>query len=185
MRSSRPAETETGGQSVTTSMPPLTRRPEWTALQDHYRKIQDVHLRTLCAGDPQRGERLTLEAAGLYLDYSKHRITDETLRLLVTLAESSGLRHRIDAMFRGDRINNILRHANVGRRGRTIDAETTPLRNPEHYRYELNIADIAEVWRRGSVVASWLLDLAAMALIEQPELKTFSGRVSDSGEGRW
>jgi 6-phosphogluconate dehydrogenase len=80
---------------------------------------------------------------------------------------------------------NILRHANVGSRGRTIDAETTPLRNPEHYRYELNIADIAEVWRRGSVVASWLLDLAAMALTEQPELKTFSGRVSDSGEGRW
>ena len=90
---------------MTTSMPPLTRRPEWTALQDHYRKIQDVHLRTLFAGDPQRGERLTLEAAGLYLDYSKHRITDETLRLLVTLAESSGLRHRIDAMFRGDKIN--------------------------------------------------------------------------------
>jgi len=90
---------------VTTSMPPPTRRPEWTARQDHYRKIQDVHLRTLCAGDPQRGERLTLEAAGLYLDYSEHRITDETLRLLVTLAESSGLRHRIDAMFRGDRIN--------------------------------------------------------------------------------
>ena len=80
---------------------------------------------------------------------------------------------------------NILSHANVGSRGRTIDAETTPLRNPEHYRYEMNLADIAEVWRRGSVVASWLLDLAAMALFEQPDLKTFSGRVSDSGEGRW
>ena len=80
---------------------------------------------------------------------------------------------------------NILRHANVGTRGRTIDAETTPLRNPEQYRYDLNLADIAEVWRRGSVVASWLLDLAAMALIEQPDLTTFSGRVSDSGEGRW
>jgi 6-phosphogluconate dehydrogenase len=80
---------------------------------------------------------------------------------------------------------NILRHADVGNRGRTIDAETTPLRNPDHYRYELNLADIAEVWRRGSVVASWLLDLSAMALIEQPDLTTFSGRVSDSGEGRW
>ncbi len=80
---------------------------------------------------------------------------------------------------------NILRHADVGRRGRTIDAETTPLRNPEHYQYELNLPDVAEVWRRGSVVASWLLDLAAMALLEQPELKSFSGRVSDSGEGRW
>jgi 6-phosphogluconate dehydrogenase len=80
---------------------------------------------------------------------------------------------------------NILRHANVGRVGRTIDAETTPLRNPELYQYELNLPDVAEVWRRGSVVASWLLDLAAMALLEQPELKNFSGRVSDSGEGRW
>jgi 6-phosphogluconate dehydrogenase len=80
---------------------------------------------------------------------------------------------------------NILRHADVGRRGRTIDAETTPLRNPEHYQYDLHIADIAELWRRGSVVASWLLDLAAMALLEQPDLAGFSGRVSDSGEGRW
>ncbi len=80
---------------------------------------------------------------------------------------------------------NILSHADVGRRGRTIDAETTPLRNPEHYQYELNLPDIAEVWRRGSVVASWLLDLAAIALLEQPDLKGFSGRVSDSGEGRW
>ncbi len=80
---------------------------------------------------------------------------------------------------------NILRHADVGRRGRTIDAETTPLRNPEHYQYELNLPDVAEVWRRGSVVASWLLDLAAIALLEQPDLKGFSGRVSDSGEGRW
>jgi 6-phosphogluconate dehydrogenase len=80
---------------------------------------------------------------------------------------------------------NILHHANVGSRDHVIDAETTPLRNPEHYRYDMNIADIAEVWRRGSVVASWLLDLAAMALVEQPDLKSFSGRVADSGEGRW
>jgi 6-phosphogluconate dehydrogenase len=80
---------------------------------------------------------------------------------------------------------NILRHANVGDRGRTIDAETTPLRSPEHYKYTFNLADITELWRRGSVVASWLLDLAAMALVEQPDLKTFSGRVADSGEGRW
>jgi 6-phosphogluconate dehydrogenase len=80
---------------------------------------------------------------------------------------------------------NILRHANVGTRGRTIDAETTPLRNPEHYRYDFNLPDIAEVWRRGSVVASWLLDLTASALIKDPELAKFTGRVSDSGEGRW
>ncbi len=80
---------------------------------------------------------------------------------------------------------NVLKHANVGKRGRTIDAETTPLRNPEHYQYDFNLADVAEVWRRGSVVASWLLDLTASALAEQPDLKMYSGRVSDSGEGRW
>ena len=66
-----------------------------------------------------------------------------------------------------------------------MDAETTPLRNPEHYQYDLNLPDIAEVWRRGSVIASWLLDLTAGALVQSPELKEFSGRVSDSGEGRW
>jgi len=80
---------------------------------------------------------------------------------------------------------NILRHANAGLHTRTVDAETTPLRNPEHYQYELNLADIAEVWRRGSVVASWLLDLTASALTASPGLDNFSGRVSDSGEGRW
>jgi 6-phosphogluconate dehydrogenase len=80
---------------------------------------------------------------------------------------------------------NILRHANVGQRGRTIDAETTPLRNPEHYRYDFNLPDIAEVWRRGSVIASWLLDLTASALLKDPDLGKFAGRVADSGEGRW
>ncbi len=80
---------------------------------------------------------------------------------------------------------NILRHANVGERDQTVDAETTPLRNPEHYRYNLNIRDISEVWRRGSVIASWLLDLTAGALLEDPDLSGFTGRVSDSGEGRW
>jgi 6-phosphogluconate dehydrogenase len=66
-----------------------------------------------------------------------------------------------------------------------VDAETTPLRNPEHYQYDFNLADITEVWRRGSVVASWLLDLTAISLLEQPTLASFSGHVSDSGEGRW
>ncbi len=80
---------------------------------------------------------------------------------------------------------NILKHANVGKSGRAVDAETTPLRNPEHYQYDLNLPDIAEVWRRGSVIASWLLDLTALALLKSPELANFSGRVSDSGEGRW
>lgn len=80
---------------------------------------------------------------------------------------------------------NILKHANVGKKTAAADAETTPLRNPEHYQYDFNLADVAEVWRRGSVIASWLLDLTAIALFEQPDLAKFSGRVSDSGEGRW
>ncbi len=80
---------------------------------------------------------------------------------------------------------NVLKHANAGSRTREVDAETTPLRNPEHYQYDFNLADVAEVWRRGSVVASWLLDLTAISLLEQPSLEKFSGRVSDSGEGRW
>jgi 6-phosphogluconate dehydrogenase len=79
----------------------------------------------------------------------------------------------------------VLKAANVGKKPAPIDAETTPLRDPEHYKYELNLADITEVWRRGSVVASWLLDLTAGALIQDPALARFSGRVSDSGEGRW
>jgi 6-phosphogluconate dehydrogenase len=80
---------------------------------------------------------------------------------------------------------NILKHANVGKTKREVDAETTPLRQPEHYQYDLHLPDIAEVWRRGSVVASWLLDLTAISLHESPDLAGFSGRVSDSGEGRW
>jgi len=80
----------------------------------------------------------------------------------------------------------ILRSANVGKReDHSADAETTPLRDPEHYQYDLNLADIAEVWRRGSVIASWLLDLSASALVKDPKLEGFAGRVSDSGEGRW
>ena len=80
---------------------------------------------------------------------------------------------------------NVLHHANEGNEQRTVDAETSPLRNPEHYQYDFNIADITELWRRGSVIASWLLDLTAIALAESPNLEGFSGRVSDSGEGRW
>jgi 6-phosphogluconate dehydrogenase len=80
---------------------------------------------------------------------------------------------------------NILRHADAGNEKGVVDAETTPLRNPEYYRYDLNLADITEVWRRGSVVASWLLDLAARSLIDSPDLAKYAGHVSDSGEGRW
>jgi 6-phosphogluconate dehydrogenase len=79
----------------------------------------------------------------------------------------------------------VLRAANVGKRQGDVDAETTPLRDPEHYQYDLDLADIAEVWRRGSVIASWLLDLTANSLVADPNLAKFAGRVSDSGEGRW
>jgi 6-phosphogluconate dehydrogenase len=79
----------------------------------------------------------------------------------------------------------ILKSANVGKKEHVVDAETTPLRDPEHYQYDLNLPDVAEVWRRGSVIASWLLDLTASALLQDPALSQFAGRVSDSGEGRW
>jgi 6-phosphogluconate dehydrogenase len=80
---------------------------------------------------------------------------------------------------------NILKNANIGKGQHEVDAETTPLRNPEHYQYDFNLADVAEVWRRGSVVSSWLLDLTAQALATDPQLEKFGGKVSDSGEGRW
>ncbi len=80
---------------------------------------------------------------------------------------------------------SVLRSANVGKKQRATDAETTPLRDPEHYQYDLDLRDIAEVWRRGSVIASWLLDLTAASLVQDPSLAQFAGRVSDSGEGRW
>src|SRR5438034_576502 len=90
---------------MTAGIAPLTARPAWKALAAHHEKVRDLHLRTLFEHDPKRGERLTAEAAGLYLDYSKNRVTDETLDLLLQLAEESGLRARIDAMFGGERIN--------------------------------------------------------------------------------
>ena len=80
---------------------------------------------------------------------------------------------------------NILKHANVGLKDHAVDAETTPLRDPDHYKFDFDLAAVSEVWRRGSVVASWLLDLTAASLLESPGLENFSGRVSDSGEGRW
>jgi glucose-6-phosphate isomerase len=91
--------------AMTTNRIPLTQRDSWKALQAHYEQIKDVHLRDLFNQNPQRGDRLKLEACGLYLDYSKNRITDDTLKLLVRLAEDRGLRERINAMFRGEHIN--------------------------------------------------------------------------------
>ena len=90
---------------VATVKKPLTKRRAWKALAAHYKKVRELHLRDLFADDPRRGERMTVEAVGLYLDYSKNRVTDETLKLLLQLAEESGLRDRIDAMFRGEKIN--------------------------------------------------------------------------------
>jgi 6-phosphogluconate dehydrogenase len=80
---------------------------------------------------------------------------------------------------------NVLAHANIGKRTAEHDAETTPLRHPEHYQYDFDLADVAELWRRGSVITSWLLDLTAAALAKSPDLADFGGRVADSGEGRW
>jgi 6-phosphogluconate dehydrogenase len=80
---------------------------------------------------------------------------------------------------------NIIKHANAGRKQQELDAETAPLRDAEYYQYDIDVTQVAEVWRRGSVVASWLLDLTANALVEDPQLASFEGRVSDSGEGRW
>ena len=94
-----------GVDTKSQAIEPLSKHPAWTALQTHYQKIRELHLRDLFADDPARGERMTAEAAGLFLDYSKNRVTDETLKLLIELAEESGLRSRIDAMFRGEKIN--------------------------------------------------------------------------------
>src|SRR5947209_5144851 len=90
---------------MSTNSTPLTQRPAWKALEEHYAKVQNLHLRKLFADDSGRGERLATEAAGIYYDYSKNRITDETLQLLLQLAESSGLHERTEAMFRGEKIN--------------------------------------------------------------------------------
>ena len=90
---------------------PLTHRPSWQKLEEHYDTARNLHLRTLFEEDPHRGERLTLEAVGIYLDYSKNRVTDETMRLLLELSETAGLRERIDAMFNGEKINVTERRA--------------------------------------------------------------------------
>src|SRR5881397_968542 len=90
---------------MTAQIAPLTERQAWKALEAHHKNVRELHLRKLFADDPRRGERMTAEAVGLYLDYSKNRITDKTLKLLLQLAEESGLRARIDAMFRGEKIN--------------------------------------------------------------------------------
>src|SRR5437588_7225756 len=122
--STRPADRK--GRAMTKTLP-LTARQSWKALQAHQEKIRESHLRTLFAEDSTRGERLTAEAAGIHLDYSKNRVTDETLALLRRLAEESGLRERIEAMFRGDKINvtenrAVLHVALRSPRGRSIQA---------------------------------------------------------------
>src|SRR5690348_12718952 len=100
-----PASMKVKESNMTATVSSPRQQPAWKALEAHYQQIRNVHLRKLFADDPQRGKRLTAEAVGLYLDYSKNRISDETLKLLVQLAEQAGLSERIDAMFRGDKIN--------------------------------------------------------------------------------
>ena len=120
--------------TATTSarLPPLTARPAWKALADHYQQIRHRHLRKLFADDPRRGERLTAEAAGLYLDYSKHRVSDATLGLLLRLAEECGLARRIDAMFNGEKINVTEQRA----------ALHVALRAPKHERMLVDGVDV-------------------------------------------
>src|SRR5881296_840675 len=103
--------TPVGAGTRSRGIEPLTERKAWKALQTHYKKVRELHLRNLFADDPKRGERMTAEAVGLFLDYSKNRITGETLKLLIELAEESGLRSRIDAMFRGEKINTTEQRA--------------------------------------------------------------------------
>jgi glucose-6-phosphate isomerase len=132
----------------------LTQRPAWRALAEHYQQLRQLHLRDLFATDPKRGERLAAEAAGLYLDYSKHRITDDTITLLVQLADASGLRNRIDAMFRGDRINRtedraVLHIALRAPKGQAIVVDGEDVVPQVHAVLE-RMADFAERVRRGA-----------------------------------
>jgi glucose-6-phosphate isomerase len=136
------------------SLTPLRQLPAWKALEAHHAKVKDLHLRQLFADDPKRGERLTAEAAGIYLDYSKNRVTDETLRLLVRLAEESGLRDRIDAMFRGDKINStekraVLHVALRAPRGQRILVDGTDV-VPEVHAVLDRMADFANRVRSGA-----------------------------------
>ncbi len=139
---------------MTTSGTPLTQRPAWQALTAHYQTIKDTHLRSLFADDPARGERLTAEGVGLYFDYSKHRITDDTMRLLVQLAEESGLRTRIDAMFGGEKINTtegraVLHVALRAPRDATITTDGVNV-VPEVHKVLDQMADFADRVRSGA-----------------------------------
>jgi 6-phosphogluconate dehydrogenase len=132
--------------------------------------IGDVERTPGCSGEPSQAEQGYLHCgpagAGHFV-----KMVHNGIEYALMAAYAEGL--------------NILKHANVGRQQHEIDAETTPLRNPEEYQFDINVAEVAEVWRRGSVVSSWLLDLTAAALKDDPGLAGFGGRVSDSGEGRW
>ncbi|MFV1972488.1 MAG: phosphogluconate dehydrogenase (NAD(+)-dependent, decarboxylating) [Thiohalobacterales bacterium] len=130
----------------------------------------DVERTPGCEGDPTPAERGYLHC-GPYGAGHFVKMVHNGIEYALMAAYAEGL--------------NILEHAGVGKEGREVDAETTPLRNPEEYQYDFDMADVAEVWRRGSVVSSWLLDLTAASLRDDPKLSNFSGKVSDSGEGRW
>ncbi len=124
----------------------------------------------------------------------REKITGSTAEEGYTYCGPSGAGHFVKMVHNGIEYGvmasiaeglNVLKHANVGKADHRVDAETAPLGDPEHYQFDFNLADITEVWRRGSVIASWLLDLTAASLAQQPELADYSGHVSDSGEGRW
>ncbi len=130
----------------------------------------DIERTPGCEGDPTTAERGYLHC-GPYGAGHFVKMVHNGIEYALMAAYAEGL--------------NIIKHAGVGKEGREIDAETTPLRNPEEYQYDIDVADVAEVWRRGSVVSSWLLDLTAASLRADAELSDFGGKVSDSGEGRW
>jgi glucose-6-phosphate isomerase len=153
MAGNLPFPTLTPGRPMTAARPPLTARPAWQALQAHFADLRGRHLRQLFADDPDRGERLTAEAAGVFLDYSKNRVTDETVRLLVRLAEESGLRGQIDAMFRGDKINvtenrAVLHVALRAPKGETIAVDGVDV-VPEVHAVLDRMADFADRVRSG------------------------------------
>jgi len=205
---------------------PLTQRPAWAALQAHHQAIALVHPPKLFAHPPGRGERLAVAAVGVCLDDSKRRINDDTVSPLVQLAEQSGLREPIDAMFSGEKVNvserravlhlalraprgasivvNGVHYIDVGTRGGVwglehrycimIGGEDAIVQRldpifarlaPGHYRCDLNLPDVAEVWRPGSVIASRFSASRFSALLADTGLTKFAGRVSDCGEGRW
>ncbi len=180
---------------------PLREQPSWKALEAHFGEIRDTRLSDLFAADPDRAvERLDPIFASLApgvgaAERTPGRDGDPTPSENGYLhCGPNGAGHFVKMVHNGIEYGvmaayaeglNILKNANAGKVQREADAETAPLDHPEYYQYDLDLPEVAEVWRRGSVIGSWLLDLTAAALRESGDLEEFTGRVSDSGEGRW